>query len=167
MAYLVRARPTHRVARVTLRVRDATEADVAAVGSLYVQLRDHHAQLDPGALRYRTNVQVWFGWARDLLADPSQHVRLAEDDVGAVGLSCLEFVTKPWGLACEIHTMIVRDDARGSGVGERLLDDAESLAHERGARGMRVDVLAANEAGRRFYEQRGFKISAIRYAKDF
>ena len=150
-----------------LAVREALAEDLRDVGRLYVQLRDHHAELDPGAIRYRTGDDVWLDWARELIADPNQRVRLAVSENGVVGLACLEFVQKPWGVACEIHTLIVREDARGLGIGETLLADAEELAQTEGARGMRVDVLAANASGRRFYEERGFKTSAVRYAKDF
>lgn len=147
--------------------RDASRDDAEIVAQLYLQLRDHHALLDPGALRYRTDDEVWIGWAAGLLEDPTQQVRLVEDGGRVVGMSCLEFVQKPWGVACEIHTLIVRPGARGEGVGGRLLEDAENLAREKGARGMRVDVLAPNLDGRRFYEERGYKTSAVRYAKDF
>ena len=152
---------------MTISVRAATPDDVRVVGELYVELRNHHARLDPEALRYRTDDDVWMEWARGLLDDAGQHIRLALEDHDVVGLTCLEFVRKPWGIACEIHTLIVREGARGKGVGEALLRDAEGRACSEGARGMRVDVLSANDEGRRFYEERGFKTSAVRYALDF
>lgn len=147
-------------------VRDASGDDAEVVAQLYLQLRDHHARLDPEALRYRTDDEVWIGWAQDLLEDPRQQVRLAEEGGRVVGMSCLEFVQKPWGIACEIHTLIIRAGARSEGAGGSLLRDAEDLARAKGARGMRVDVLAPNHDGRRFYEERGYKTSAVRYAKD-
>ncbi len=52
--------------------------------------------------------------------------------------------------------MIVRDTARGGGVGARLLRHMEMVARERGAKGMFLAALDANPRGRIFWEREGF-----------
>ncbi|HZA20232.1 MAG TPA: GNAT family N-acetyltransferase, partial [Actinomycetota bacterium] len=81
------------------------------------------------------------------------------------GFTKLAFVEKPWGLSCEIDTMIVEAAHRSEGIGAEMLRAAEVEAYRRGAKGVRVDVLLENYDGREFYQRAGFEPFSVRYGK--
>jgi len=56
-----------------------------------------------------------------------------------------------------LYSIAVAPDARGHGLGARLLDAAEGIAVARGAGTLRLEVRARNRAARRLYESRGYK----------
>jgi ribosomal protein S18 acetylase RimI-like enzyme len=103
--------------------------------------------------------------ARGALEREDVTVLVASLDGLIVGFAKLSFADKPWGLACEIETLVVERHTRGHGCGTRLMRAAESCATRAGAKGMRVDVLLANEPARSFYEGLGYEPFALRYGK--
>jgi ribosomal protein S18 acetylase RimI-like enzyme len=151
---------------VTATVRPASAGDLAPLVDLYLELKRHHALLAPRNPRYQVERAGWERVVRSALDDPGVVLLVAEDGDEVVGFAKLSFVDKPWGLAGELDTMVVAEGQRGRGTGARLLAACEEHAARAGARGLRLDVLAANEAGRRFYEQAGFRQFAIRMGKD-
>ena len=105
----------------------------------------------------------WFGvetalcmYARDSASMPT--FAITEDDV-VVG-----FVTlgEHFPVAWEIHCVAVRFDARGRGLGSRLLDHAEAWLAARGVRFLQVKTIAETSTSaayaqtRAFYARRGF-----------
>jgi GNAT superfamily N-acetyltransferase len=146
-------------------VRPAGLGDLEAVTSLYVELKRHHAALQPDNPRYGVPDEHWRGVARRHLEGPDHAAYLALQGGRAVGLAVLHLAEKPWGTSCEIDTLIVEPDARARGHGTRLMDACERHARAAGARGLRVDVLEVNSQGREFYERRGYELFAVRYGK--
>ena len=55
-----------------------------------------------------------------------------------------------------ISDLVVVERCRGRGLGRILLEHAEAIARESGARRLRVGVLADNRVARQLYEQVGF-----------
>jgi ribosomal protein S18 acetylase RimI-like enzyme len=147
-------------------IRGARNEDLDSLVDLYLELKEHHARLAPRNPRYRVERSGWERVVRRALDDPGMTILVAEAEGRVVGFVKLSIVIKPWGLAGEIDTMVVAEAHRGRGWGARLLAAAEEHAVNAGARGLRLDVLAGNEAGRRFYERAGFSPFAIRYGKD-
>ena len=147
------------------RVRRAGPQDRGEVARLYVELKRHHRELDADNPRYRVPDASWSKRAKTVLADPATTVFLAEVEERVVGFLELTFAQKPWGISCEVETLVVEERYRGRGCGRALMLEAERRAQEEGARGMRVDVLAANPEGRRFYEGLGYALFAVRYGK--
>lgn len=148
-----------------VRVRPATVADKQDVARLYIQLKEHHRELQPTNPRYGVDDHHWAQVADDALRNPDVFVYVAEVGAQVAGFMKITYVQKPWGISCEIETMVVDKPRRGRGVGARLLDAAESAAREHGAKGLRVDVLIPNYEGREFYERAGFDAFAVRYGK--
>jgi GNAT superfamily N-acetyltransferase len=60
------------------------------------------------------------------------------------------------GPFAEIGGLVVGEEARGRGVGKRLLAAARSWAFERGIRELRVRSNVLRERAHRFYEREGF-----------
>jgi N-acetylglutamate synthase-like GNAT family acetyltransferase len=78
------------------------------------------------------------------------HVRVAEQDGVVVGFAVL---LERVGAACELDGLFVEPDGMRSGLGRRLVQDAVSVARERGASA--IDVIA-NPQAVAFYEAVGF-----------
>jgi ribosomal protein S18 acetylase RimI-like enzyme len=130
-----------------------------------VELQEHHAALQPHNPRYHVEPNRWLDIARAALDHPDDEVLIAEDERIVIGFATLRYEEKPWGLACQVETLIVSRRLRGHGVGSALLRAGEEAAARRGARGMRVEVLEQNADGRKFYEKRGYGTLALRYGK--
>ena len=146
-------------------IRASTTGDRAAIVSLYLELEDHHRVLQPSNARYNLGRERWDDLVAQFLADPSVAVLVAASPDGLVGFVKLLLVEKPWGLSCEIDTMVVSSSHRGRGIGRRLMGAAETYARDHEARAMRVTVLIENRDGRRFYEREGYGPIAVRYGK--
>lgn len=165
---VLRFAPTPMLAAVTnddYRVRAATLDDVADVARLYVSLQRHHVRLQPANPRYRVSPTRWSEVARAAIEDAQSEVFVVESAGRSIGMMQVSYVDKPWGLSCELDTMVIEGRHRNKGVGRVLLETAERRAREVGAAGLRVDVLLENYDGRRFYERAGYEPTAVRYGK--
>ncbi|MDR1785567.1 MAG: GNAT family N-acetyltransferase [Spirochaetaceae bacterium] len=70
--------------------------------------------------------------------------------VGCVGIKKLEE-----GI-CEMKRLFVRDDCKGKGVGQGLVETIIRAARERGYKRMRLDTLSFMERAIRLYRAQGF-----------
>jgi ribosomal protein S18 acetylase RimI-like enzyme len=149
-----------------VRIRAGVAADGPAVSALYLDLQAHHFHLQPHNPRYRVHRERWAEIARAALQDPGDAVLVAEtEDHSVIGCAVLRYEDKPWGLACQIETLVVTPSWRGRGVGTELMAAVEDAALRRGALGMRVEVVVENDEGRAFYEGHGYRALALRYGK--
>lgn len=73
--------------------------------------------------------------------------------VGDVGIGCLQPIGEDIG---EIKRMYVRPEARGSGLGRRLLDGLLAAAEEAGYSRIRLDSVRFMEAAHALYRSAGF-----------
>jgi ribosomal protein S18 acetylase RimI-like enzyme len=148
-----------------LVIREATLDDHEDIARLYIQLKEHHRKLQPGSPRYNVVDERWGELAKDEIENPHVFVYIAEMSRRIVGFMKFIFKEKPWGISCEIETMVVDKSHRGKAIGKSLLETAERYARENGAKGLRVDVLIPNYDGRRFYETHGYESISVRYGK--
>ena len=65
-----------------------------------------------------------------------------------------------------IADLVVAPEARGRGVGERLLAAAEAWAAGRGYSLLTLNVFMENGQARRLYERTGFGAEIVRYVKE-
>lgn len=80
----------------------------------------------------------------------------------AVGLACqpfLSFMSHHEAGEWYITAVSVTPEARGRGVGARLLEDAVTRARAEGATSVTLDVDASNSGARRLYERHGFVVT--------
>jgi ribosomal protein S18 acetylase RimI-like enzyme len=150
---------------VHVKIRRATLQDAAAIASLYMQLKEHHARLAPDSPFYARNDEGWVGYMERGLNDPENWFYVALRGSDVVGFVRFFFDERSWGRACEVETLVVNADARANGVGSELMRKVEQIARDEGALAMRVNVLHTNADGRKFYERSGYRPLAIRYAK--
>ena len=94
----------------------------------------------------------------ELAARPQAYSVLAFHGAQPVGLvNCIEgfstFACKP---LVNVHDVTVLASHRGQGIAEQMLALAESLAKERGAVKMTLEVLSGNHGAVRLYERIGY-----------
>ncbi|MDR7096157.1 GNAT family N-acetyltransferase [Hydrogenophaga laconesensis] len=93
-----------------------------------------------------------------LAARPQAYSVLAFDGDQAVGLvNCIEgFSTFACRPLVNVHDVAVLASHRGRGIAEQMLAEAESIARERGAVKLTLEVLSGNQPAMRLYERMGF-----------
>ena len=138
-----------------LAVRAATEADLPCLLELLDQIDDsmYPTRQDAGeAARLST--------FRQIAADPSQHLLVAEADgriVGTVHLVVIPHLSrscKPSGL---LESMVVDEAYRRKGVGAALLREVQRLAREAGCYKLALSSNLARRGAHRFYSRLGWK----------
>lgn len=94
----------------------------------------------------------WRAWFT-LIGGPPAHLVLAERYGAPVGFMCVVHCGGEFGdLIVNLHVLL---DARGHGIGRRLLREAARLVREQGQVGMHLWVYSSNVAAIRFYDREG------------
>ena len=146
----------------TAIIREYQAQDAAALRICVVALQESERAIDPAlppgeamADRYRAHLHE-----RCRAADG--RIFVAERDgtvAGFVAVLAREPFTEPddpSGVYALIADLVVLPAYRRQGIGRRLLDRAQAYATSAGARELRIQVLAGNEAARRMYRDAGF-----------
>jgi ribosomal protein S18 acetylase RimI-like enzyme len=95
----------------------------------------------------------WVDWAQRSAESGEQAMFLAWRDGEAVGIAGT-FAREDG--AWQVISMWVDPEARGGGVGRKLLDAVAGFARERGAAEILLSVTDGNDAARALYERYGF-----------
>jgi len=139
---------------VDLTIRDAEQADAAAVADLL------------GQLGYPTSAEG--AEARlERLRVVGDRVVVAELDGRTVGLAHLQVAPaierdRP---AAKIGALVVDDAHRGRGVGRALLDAVEAEARVRGCELLFLTTAERRDDAHAFYERVGLEYTGRRYAR--
>lgn len=135
-------------------IRDANDDDVPGILAIYNDVIATSTAVyreDPATLDDR---QQWFD-ARRAQGYP---VLVATDDSGLVGFASYgDFRSWPGYRFSVEHTVHIREDQRGRGVGTSLMRLLIQRAVEQGKHVMIGGVDADNESSLRFHEQLGFE----------
>jgi ribosomal protein S18 acetylase RimI-like enzyme len=107
------------------------------------------------------------------LSSPAGILLLAERDGRVVGALIGESEEHPEGSdtfeipdhVAHVHDVAVLPDARGGGVGRALMERFEAEMRARGVVSYGLDVMAGNDAARRFYEGLGFELADMVFEK--
>lgn len=103
----------------------------------------------------------------EMLADPGQVLLLAEVGGRPAGLCAAELKQPPEcaflhpAKALYIGDLFVAEEFRRGGVGRALLEAAQRLGKEKGARRVSLMVWPFNEEALRFYEELGFSTRSL------
>ena len=129
------------------RIREATPGDAKEIDELCHQLG------------YATDVQGVTSRLERLLPHPDHAVFVAQAGGGAlvgwIQISLSLLVESP--VSAEVGGLVVRDGARGHGVGPLLLAEAEAWSRAKGCARMRVPCNVVRADAHRFYEREGFR----------
>lgn len=92
-----------------------------------------------------------------IVAASDVHLLLAEQADGRiVGMLSVALYDVPSGRKAWIEDVVVDADARGAGIGARLVQEALALARREGAVKVMLTSNAARQAAHRLYERMGF-----------
>ena len=140
-------------------LRQARRDDRDALGALWVALLEEQAALD---VRFALAEDALERWRNDFpgwLHDERRRLTVAEAEGELVGFIAAQRWTPPpvYAEAREvfIDEVYVRPEMRGQGVGTRLVEDTKAWAATLDADRLRLRMLEANEAGRRFWQRQG------------
>ena len=127
-----------------------------------VDLLDAYAQ-DPMGGGHALDTDVKQRLIPELAARPWAYSVVAWDGDVAVGLiNALEgfstFAAKP---LVNVHDVTVLPSHRGRGIAARMLAEVESIARQRGACKLTLEVLSGNTSAAKAYERVGFELYAL------
>jgi GNAT superfamily N-acetyltransferase len=145
---------------MTVRYRDSTPADAAALRALFAQtFVDTFGHLyRPSDLQDFLDGNSESVWAANL-ADPQVAIHVAENDGTLLGFAELAPKKLPFETAApalEVRRFYLRKEAQGTGIAHRLMDWLLAEAAARGAKELYLSVFVDNHRARRFYERYGF-----------
>jgi ribosomal protein S18 acetylase RimI-like enzyme len=157
----------------TFAVRSATRADLPGVARLAAQLVRYHHALDPN--RYLLVEPIEEGYARFLateLANPQAVVLAAElsTNPGIVGYAYGRLEPRDWNMLLEahgaLHDVLVAPEARGRGIGERLVGEMCARLEKLGAPRVILHTAVQNEGAQALFARAGFRRTMIEMTRD-
>jgi len=148
---------------VTIRIRDAVEADVEGIASAHVQgWRESYKNfLTPEALAGLSVEERMQMWRRALAeADPRAKLLVAETDAGEIvgftrGGPIRGKGAELLGAEGEIFAIYLLDKVKRQGIGRKLMAGVFDHLAAHGVRSVGLWVLKDNLSARRFYETLG------------
>jgi ribosomal protein S18 acetylase RimI-like enzyme len=131
-------------------------AGIDDLAPLFAALSDRHAAVGPAYLPPRRDPQVVWPLVRaeHLAGDP---VLLRAGADGYVWATITGEGEEPWTArpVGHVEELVVRDGARGGGLGAALLHAAHAALRERGCEAVELEVLEGNADAARFYAREG------------
>lgn len=143
--------------------------DVAALRELWLELHHHHQAVALDRAEFVDDESSWAARSalyREWLAGGDSFLLLARDPEGLVGYAVVKVfepdneVLDTWhvtGEMAEVETLVVREQARGSGLGSRLMDAVDAELDRLGISDRLVGLIPGNDGAQRLYERRGFR----------
>ena len=144
---------------------------VGELEPLWLSLFDHHLSTGAAGLPVIPRSESWprrRALYEQLLRGQEAFVVVARRGPAAVGYALAHVHPGPddtWTTGDrigEVESLALRPGERGHGVGTLLLDCAEAILENHGARDVVIGVLAGNDSARRFYERRGMTPAVIK-----
>lgn len=166
-----------------VRIRDATPADLPALGTLLAETFRFHAAERPDVFVPVADGSLDLTYLDRCFSDPDAHLFVAEgeqadgeteghgDERAVIGLVQCEVRHTPNRdmLAPRTHVhveeLVVTAAARGRGVGRALMVRAENWARELGITTVELNVFSFNAPARSLYEDLGYRPSAYLLTK--
>jgi GNAT superfamily N-acetyltransferase len=155
----------------TFTVRSGRREDAPEAARLWMQSAKEHTAHDPIYDTAPGAERVMRRFLADLAGSNHSFLFVAECAGRTVGFLSGElregspaFRPKTWA---SVDDVFVEPDHRNLGVGRALLESVKAWATEKGADGISLQVAAANERGRKFYEELGFREISVYEVLEF
>jgi ribosomal protein S18 acetylase RimI-like enzyme len=152
-------------------IRPGRREDAGEAARLWMQSAEEHTEHDPIYATASGAERVMRRFLADLTGSGHSFLFVAEADGRTVGFISGElregsptFRQKTWA---SVDDVFVEPDYRNLGVGRALLESVEAWAKEKSADGISLQVAAANERGRKFYEGLGFREISVYEVLEF
>ncbi|WP_020596025.1 GNAT family N-acetyltransferase [Spirosoma panaciterrae] len=92
--------------------------------------------------------------------DPNQELIVVESEtgdlLGTLQLSFIQYLTYRGGIRAQIEAVRIREDVRGEGIGQKMIEWAIERARERKAHTVQLTTDKQRPDALRFYEKLGF-----------
>jgi GNAT superfamily N-acetyltransferase len=154
-----------------IRIRDCTPDDRDAMLQCIRELQDTERALDP---RLPPGDRIADTYLAELEANRARwagRLLVAQLDAQVLGFASIftavpfDSADDPAGSYALVGDLVVRVAARGRGIGQALLREAERIARAAGAGELRVNALAANTSANRVYHAAGFEPYIVTHRK--
>jgi GNAT superfamily N-acetyltransferase len=152
-------------------IRPGRREDAADAARLWMQSAQEHTVHDPIYVTSPGAERLMRRFLADLAGSSHAFLFVAEYDGRTVGFVSGElregsptFHPKTWA---SVDDVFVELDYRNLGMGRSLLESVKAWAKDRGADGVSLQVAAANEKGRKFYEELGFREVSVYEVLEF
>ena len=138
-------------------IRDYHADDAAAIRRCVVALQEFERALDPRLRPGETIADEYCAQILGRCRESDGRIFVAEQDGTVVGFVAVfaretyKELDEPSGTYAFVSDLVVLSPYRGSGIGRKLLEQAEAFAREAGAPELRIGVLSANTAALRLY----------------
>jgi ribosomal protein S18 acetylase RimI-like enzyme len=149
---------------VTIEIVEAGVERLDELEPLWHALVQHHAAVAVGLGEPRERADIWERRRRlyeELLAKDGTYALIAERDGAPVGYAMVSLsrpsMTWPIDRAANLETIAVLPEARGAGIGTRLVDAVKERMRAAGVTHLGLGVVATNDAAIRFYRRHGFE----------
>jgi GNAT superfamily N-acetyltransferase len=141
-------------------VREATEADLEAMLVLWralEQIQGAH-RLFPMVDDPETRITALF---REAITDPDSAALVIEGPDGLLGMAIVRVTEQGHhsmsnARVVELSRVVVKESARGQGLGTKLIEAATTFAQTSGAAFLTAKLFSGNTEGRAFWERLGF-----------
>ena len=155
----------------TFIIRPGRREDAAEAARLWMQSAEEHTAHDPIYATAADAERVMRRFLADLTGSGHSFLFVAVSAGRIVGFISGElregspaFRPKTWA---SVDDVFVEPDYRNLGVGRALLQSVKAWAKDKGADGVSLQVAAANERGRKFYEELGFREISVYEVLEF
>lgn len=152
-------------------MRAGRRDDAGDAARLWVQSAQEHTSHDPIYNVSSDAEKTMRRFLADLTSSSHSFLFVAvldDETIGFISGDLREgsptFHPKTWASVDDVY---VTFEYRSLGVGKALLETVESWAREKGASGISLQVAAANERGRSFYQKLGFREVSIYEVLEF
>ncbi len=152
-------------------IRPGRREDAAEAALLWMQSAKEHTAHDPIYATAADAERVMRRFLADLAGSSHSFLFVAvigDQTVGFISGELREgspaFRPKTWA---SVDDVFVEPDHRNLGVGRALLESVKTWAKDKGADGVSLQVAAANERGRKFYEELGFREISVYEVLEF
>jgi GNAT superfamily N-acetyltransferase len=141
-------------------IREGTAADLDAMLSLWRELEQIQGthRLFPMVDDPETRITALF---REAIADPDSVALVIECSDGLLGMAIARVAEQGHhsmskARIVELSRVVVKAEARGRGLGTKLIEAATAFAHAHGATFLTAKLFSGNTDGRAFWERLGF-----------
>jgi GNAT superfamily N-acetyltransferase len=155
----------------SFEIRPGRRDDARAAARLWMRSAEEHARYDPVYETSPEAEKTMRGFLADLSSSSHSFLFVAEADGEIIGFVSGElregsptFNPRTWA---SVDDVFVEEDHRGHGAGKALLEEVRTWAVERNASGVSLQAAAANERGRKFYRDLGFREVSIYQVLEF
>jgi ribosomal protein S18 acetylase RimI-like enzyme len=149
-----------------IEIRKATRRDLPKIAKLAGELvRQHHAFDAQRFLLIENPESGYEWWFNKELENKKALVLCAKLDGKIVGYAYARLEPKDWNALLDahgaLHDILVAEEARGQGIGRKLLERVQSELRERGALRIVLHTAIKNRAAQKLFASVGFRQTMI------